>query len=230
MLAILLGLQPFAKDKSNKHIRIMCDNTTAVNVINHMGSSHSDPRTSMAKEIWEWCIDCKIWLSAAHIPGKQNLVADFESRRNQRESEWQIVKVSLVCALERLQFKPDIDLFAFCINHQFSKYVSCRPDPEALAINAFSLNWSNQNNYAFPPFSVIPTVLNRLTSERARGVIVLPDWPNQAWYPTVLRLLYQKPVYLKARKDLLQLPSHPKEIHSIWHKLNLLVCLLSGRD
>ena len=29
MLAILLGLQTFAKDKSDTHIRIMCDNTTA---------------------------------------------------------------------------------------------------------------------------------------------------------------------------------------------------------
>ena len=48
----------------------MCDNTTAVNVINHMGTSHSDPCNSLAKEIWEWCIVRKIWLSVAHIPGK----------------------------------------------------------------------------------------------------------------------------------------------------------------
>ena len=230
MLAILLGLQTFAKNKNNTHIRIMCDNTTAVNVINHMGTSHSDPCNSLAKEIWEWCIVRKIWLSVAHIPGKQNLIADFESRRNQRESEWKLDKLSLFNALERLDFKPDIDLFASRINHQFPKYVSYRPDPEAFAIDAFSLDWSNFNFYAFPPFSVIPTVLKKLKSEGARGVCVLPDWPPQAWYPAVLQLLKQKPVYLKARKDLLQLPSHPKEIHPIWHKLNLFVCLLSGRD
>ena len=51
MLAILLGLQTFAKDKSNTHIRIMCDNTTAVDVINDMGTSHSDSCNSGAKEI-----------------------------------------------------------------------------------------------------------------------------------------------------------------------------------
>ena len=49
MLVILLGLQTFAKDKSNTHIRTMCDNTTAVNVINHMGTSHSDSCNSVAK-------------------------------------------------------------------------------------------------------------------------------------------------------------------------------------
>ena len=72
MLAILLGLQTFAKDKSNTHIR-MCDNTTAVNVTNHMGTSHSDSCKSMTKEIWEWSIDRKIWVNAVHIPGKQKL-------------------------------------------------------------------------------------------------------------------------------------------------------------
>ena len=230
MLAILLGLQTFAKDKSNTHIRIMCDNTTAVNVINHMGTSHSDPCNSVAKEIWEWCIDRKIWLSAAHIPGKQNLIADFESRRNQRASEWRLDKASLIWALERLDFKPDIDLFASRINHQLPRYVSYRPDPEAFAIDAFSLDWSNLDFYAFPPFSVIPTVLNKLVTEGAQGICVLPDWPTQPWYPRALQLLKQNPVYLKARKDLLQLPSHPKESHPIWHKLNLLVCHLSGRD
>lgn len=47
------------------------------------------------------------------IPGKQT--ADFESRRNQRECEWSLDKASLICALERQDFKPDIDLCAYHI-------------------------------------------------------------------------------------------------------------------
>ena len=153
----------------------MCDNTTAVNVVNHMGTSHSDSCNSVAKEIWEWCIDRKIWLSAARIPGKQNLIVDFESRRNQRASEWRLDRASLICALLKLNFKPDVDLFASRINDQFPHYVSYRPGPEAIAIDAFSLNWSNLNFYAFPPFSVISTVLNKLMTEGAQGICVLPD-------------------------------------------------------
>ena len=45
-----------------------------------------------------------------------------------------------------------------------------------------------------------------------------------------LQLLRGKPVHLEAGKDLLQLPSHPKETHPMWHKLSFLVCLLSRRD
>ena len=80
----------------------------------------------------------------------------FESRRNQRESEWKLDKLSPLNALERLDFKPEIDSFAPRLNHQCSNYVSYRPDPEALAIDAYSLDWSNLNLYAFPPLSVIP--------------------------------------------------------------------------
>ena len=45
--------------------------------------------------------------------------------------------------------------------------MSYRPDPEAIAIDAFSLNWSNLNFYAFLPFSNFPTVLNKLMTEGA---------------------------------------------------------------
>ena len=168
-------------------------------------------------------------MSVAHIPGKQNLVADFESRRNQREAEWRLNKAALQNALSRLNFQPDIDLFASRINYLFPKYVSYRPNPQAFAIDAFSLQWSRLDFYAFPPFSVIPAVLSKMQREEALGVVVLPDWPAQGWYPKALEMLKQEPIYLKARRDLLRLPSHPEEVHPIWHKLYLLVCLLSGK-
>lgn len=146
MLAVYLGLQTFAKDKSHTHIRVMCDNTTAVNIINNMGTSHSDSCNSIAKEIWEWCITRDIWLSVAHIPGKHNLIADFDSRRNQRESEWKLDNRALLSALQGLDFTPDIDLFASRINHQLPKYVSYRPDLKLLlqmhsAYNGLNLNF-----------------------------------------------------------------------------------------
>ena len=66
MLAVFFGLQTFAKDKKNTHIRIRCDNTAAVN-INNMGTSHSDECNKLAKTIWEWCISKSIWISLAHV-------------------------------------------------------------------------------------------------------------------------------------------------------------------
>ncbi len=65
-----------------------------------MGTSHSEKCNKLAKAIWEWCISRSIWISLAHIPGKLNFVADFELRRNQRESEWMLDSSVLANALK----------------------------------------------------------------------------------------------------------------------------------
>ena len=94
LLATFLGLKTFAKTISNSHIRLRIDNTSAVS-INNMGISHSEKCNSLAKQVWEWCIERQIWISAAHIPGRDNFVADFESRRNEKASEWMLDKCCL---------------------------------------------------------------------------------------------------------------------------------------
>lgn len=189
MLAVFFGLQTFAKDKKNTHIRIRCDNTAAVNIINNMGTSHSDECNKLAKTIWEWCISKSIWISLAYIPDKQNFIADFESRRNQRESEWMLNNSLLSVALESLKFAPEIDLFASRINAQFHKYVSYRPDPHAFAIDAFTLNWGELKFYAFPPFSLIAAVLSKIQNEGGEGICVLPDWSTQSWYAKAFQMM-----------------------------------------
>ena len=52
LLAVFLGLQTFCSSLHDCHIRLMIDNTTAAAVINHMGTSHSDPLNKLTKEIW----------------------------------------------------------------------------------------------------------------------------------------------------------------------------------
>jgi len=73
-----------------------------------MGTSHSHSCDSLAKQIWEWFIARDISVSVAHIPGKQNLAADFESRRNQREAEWQLNKAALQNTLSKINFQPTL--------------------------------------------------------------------------------------------------------------------------
>ena len=60
----------------------------------------------------------------------------------------------------------------FCLphgNHLFPMYVSYRPDSDAFAIDAFSLQWSCLNVFAFPPFSVFLTVLISRKKPRSRS-------------------------------------------------------------
>ena len=115
----------------------------------------------------------------AHIPGKQNLAADYEFCRNQTESEWMLGSSLLLSALGRLEFKSEIDLLASRVNTQFLKYVSYRPDPPAFSVDAFTLSWEDLKFYAFPPFSVIATVLSIKDRERGeRGNLCLTRLAN----------------------------------------------------
>ena len=37
--------------------------------------------------------------------------------------------------------EPDKDMFASRLNYKVSQYVACKPDPGAIAIDAFTLHW-----------------------------------------------------------------------------------------
>ena len=92
------------------------------------------------------------------------------------------------------------------LSHQCPVYVAYRPDPEALAINSFTLSWSGIQFYAFPPFCIISSILQKTTKDKAQGVVVVPYWPNQPWFPRLASMLTSEPVLLSAREDMLQLP------------------------
>lgn len=89
LLAILYALKALCKDKNSLHVQILTDNTSAVAHINNMGGIKSDDLNSLSKDIWNWCCDKNIWLSAAHIPGKCN-PTDIESRVFNDNVEWML--------------------------------------------------------------------------------------------------------------------------------------------
>ncbi|GFO29339.1 reverse transcriptase [Plakobranchus ocellatus] len=127
-----------------------------------------------------------------------------------------------------LGITPNIDLFPSRLNFQLKPYVSYKPDPEAVAIDAFKLNWGKHCFYAFPLFSLIARVLNKMQTDKATGVVIVPFWPAQTFYPIHMKVLIDKPVLLSARQTLLQLPGNPSMLHPLHEKLRLLVCKVSG--
>ena len=90
VLELKAALQSFAREMANIHVRLMMDNTIAVACVSKMGTSHSVQCNAVTKEIWQFCIKRNVWLSAAYIPGKTNIEADEESRRENQDSEWML--------------------------------------------------------------------------------------------------------------------------------------------
>ena len=133
---------------------------------------------SLVCQKWELVIQCDVMLlqkkhgssaSSATFGCRQHtyqakqiiIEADEESRRENRDTEWMLNPDILYDALDRLDVKPEIDLFASRLNRQFLRYVSYKPDLDAEAVNAFTMSWSDVIFCAFPPFCIIPSVLQK---------------------------------------------------------------------
>ena len=181
MLAVFFALKSVRTLTHGKHVKVMVDNTTTESTINHMGTSHSPKLNKLTKDIWDWCIEQHIWLTMARIPGCENDEADKESRTFRRCTEWCLKKTLFTDACAKLSVTPNIDLFASRINCQITPYVSYRADSAAFAINAFHMSWQHYLFYAFPPFSLITRVLQKIQEEKATGLLLVPKWPTQPW-------------------------------------------------
>ena len=89
-----------------------------------MGGIKSENCNNIACRIWNFCTENKLWISAAHIPGKNNIEADQQSRIFQDATEWKLHPELFQKIIDKFG-KPDIDLFASRINIQLRRlYVS----------------------------------------------------------------------------------------------------------
>ena len=57
----------------------MKNNNTAVTYINNVGRIRSDLGDDIAFDIWQWAAERQQWISAAHIPESENVIADKNS-------------------------------------------------------------------------------------------------------------------------------------------------------
>lgn len=227
--AIQIGILTYCKNRIFKHARIMSDNTTAITYINKKGGLKSSECNKIAKEIWLWCSSRELHVSAAHIPGKENLEADKNSRKFNDEIEWQL-NPNLFKSICDMFGVPEIDLFASRINRQTIKYVSWKPEPEAFAIDAFTMNWADKFLYIFPPFSLLTKVIRKINHDKARGILVYPAWSTQPWYPQVLDLARKSPFKITPRLTNLILPQDKTAIHPLAEKLTLHVITFNLGD
>lgn len=226
--AVLFGLKSLLPYVTDSYIKILCDNTTAVGCINNMGNCKSIVCDEAARDIWEWAISQNNWLVASHIPGILNEEADSESRKNETRLEWKLNGSIVNDIINHFHFLPEIDLFASRINTQFKDFVSFRPDTEASYVNAFSMSWTGLKFYAFPPFSCISKIIQKILREDCVGILIVLNWPNQIWFPALHKLLLTDTYLIPSSIDQLMLPNSPQETHPLHHNLELLACLVAS--
>ena len=115
------------------------------------------------------------------------------------------------------------------LHFQLKPFISWGPDPEAIEVDAFTVDWSRWINvYAFPPFSQIQKAICKLGEDLADSLFILQNWPTAVWYPQMMRLLTRRPILIPKGKRMLQL-MHTDSAHPLHQRLQLLVVTLSGK-
>lgn len=222
--AAYYGLKSFTKSETNINVLLRIDNQTAISCINRGGSVKYFHLNNMVKEFWNWCEERRIGIFASYVSSAANFNADKESRSLSIDTEYELNDKVFKTIIHKFGH-PDIDLFATRLNKKCQRFISWFPDPESTSIDAFTINWSKYYFYAFPPFSTITRVLEKIIQDKASGILVVPFWPAQPWFPLFNKLIITSPLIFKPERHLLISPfrrSHPlhKEISLVAGKLS----------
>lgn len=226
LLAVLLALQNFANNEHDCEILIRCDNTTAIAYINRMGGTHNQNLLEITKKIWKFCEKRSIWIYSSYIASADNKTADALSRISNPLLEWNLNYncFEQICSAFG---QPNIDLFASAHNAKCDQFVAWHNSAGSCFADAFSISWKDLSFYAFPPFAIVLRTLQKIITDKAEGIVVVPLWETQPFFPMFTALLTKKPIVFKPQRNLLLSPS--REPHPLYRQLSLVAGVLSGK-
>lgn len=225
LLAVFLALKTYAENESNCSILLRVDNTTAIAYINRMGGIQFPHLNDLARSIWQWCEERNIWLFASYINTKENREADEESRKLNTTTEWALSDKAYNQIIKTFG-QPEVDLFASRTTAKCKNYVAWKQDPEAIAIDAFTIKWTT-GFYAFPPFCLLLKAIRKIIQDKACGILVFPSWPSQPWFPLLKDILATDMLIFHPDKKLLL--SQYRLIHPLHRQLTLAAARVCAR-
>ena len=228
LLAIYYSLRSFSRFVSGSWILFRSDNVGAVAYLRDMGGMANQDMDSLAKEIWRYAISKGLWISASYIRGSDNVAADLGSRILSIPTEWSL-PVPVFLRIEKLFFKPTIDLFASRLNAKCDRYISWIPDPYCLDVDSFTVSWSGEKPFLFPPFSCLFRSLQKIQNDAVEeAILVFPLWSTQHWFPRVLQMLIS-PMFLLPHRPALFLPwQTTPTLHPLDSSLLMMVAKISS--
>ena len=155
----------------------------------------------MTLRLLKWCDRKVITLIPVHLPGVLNIQADSLSTVGQTlNTEWTMAMEHLRPVFAQWG-EPQVDLFAKFANRRLIKFASRYPDPRAEFMDAMPVSWDNRRGllYAFPPFKMVPQVLQKVAqSPGIQLILIAPLQETASWFPELLELSQEDPIPLYA--------------------------------
>ena len=111
-------------------------------------------------DIFKLCIEFNIQLFPEWIPRTDNQWADVVSKDIDRDDY--MLHPDIFAVLDVIWGPHSIDRFSSFRTRQIPRFCSWWASPFSEAIDAFTVSWSNENSWSFPPTYLIPRVLQHL--------------------------------------------------------------------
>lgn len=158
-----------------------------VTYISNQGGRKLLSSNETTKLIWELSIHNNTHISEAHLPGKDNILADPASREFHDFAEWMFESSIFDYPIDQFG-RPEIYIFTSSLNKQIRAYASWLQDPESSFIDTFTINLNNMFIYVFPHFSIIWRVLQNIQEACKKAIIIVSVWATQLWFTRIMEL------------------------------------------
>ena len=180
--AIELSLLSFLHVLRNSTITFYTDNQNVAGIV--LKGSKIYELQMIALSIFNTCMRNEIDIHAVWIPRIEIQRADFLSRIIDID-DWRTT-VDFFQFLDSLWGPHTVDRFAHMNNTKLPSFNSLYWNPGSIGVDAFTSDWSDENNWLVPSVSMVSRVINHLIKSNSVGTLVVPKWPSSPFLATVI--------------------------------------------
>ncbi len=173
------GLDAF-KERLRGSMVLWYSDNMATTSLARKGSMKRD-LNPIAENITDICEQSDIDLQVKWLRRNKNMIADKLSRFIDLD-DWGI-SPHLLERLQNTWCTADVDRFATEKNAKLKCYISHFNCPGTEAIDSFVQNWAGVVNLLVPPPQLNPQTLQHLVKCRAKGILVVPFWKANKFWP-----------------------------------------------
>ena len=136
----------------------------------------------------------KVVLRVEWIPREQNTLADQLSKI--RDNDWMLHPrlFERICSITKVE--PTLDCFATAQNRLVPRFISRFREEGCVDADFFRQSLKGEVIWANPPFNLMGSVLRHLRAHPTKGILVVPVWVTQPWWPLLQDLVVQPPLIL----------------------------------
>ncbi|XRB23799.1 reverse transcriptase domain-containing protein [Pseudoscourfieldia marina] len=171
--AVRLSVLSFIKELKGRRVLHFCDNMAVVHILTNITARTPSMMAELRKLFWVLDVN-DISLRTRHIRSAANVWADQLSRRD--NGDWRLSRAEFL-ELDRRYGPHNYDRFATTLNRQVQRFDAAFHMPEVSAIDTLTQDWSQHNNYANPPWDLMPQVAQKINeSQHLRMTLIVPYW------------------------------------------------------